>query len=63
MKQFFALVALVALVSCGGSTTTETTKTDSTSVKCDSTKCDSIKCDSTKVDTITTEEALKYTVK
>jgi hypothetical protein len=53
MKQLFVIAALVALASCGGNSTTETTTTtDSTTVNCDSTKCvDSTKCDSIKVDT------------
>jgi len=49
MKQFIAIVALVALASCGGSTTTETPKTDSTVIKTDTTKVvDSTTVDSTK---------------
>jgi len=35
MNKFIAIVALVALASCGGSTTTETTTTDSITVKAD----------------------------
>ena len=40
MKQFIAIVALAALVSCGGSTTTTT---DSTVVKADTIKVDTVK--------------------
>jgi len=43
MKQFIAIVALAALVSCGGSTTTETTTTDSIVVKADTIKVDTVK--------------------
>ena len=42
MKQFIVIVALAALVSCGGSTTTETT-TNSTVVKADTIKVDTVK--------------------
>ena len=49
MKKFIAIVALAALASCGGSTTTETTTNDSTVVKADTTKVvDSIKVDTVK---------------
>jgi len=40
MKKIVALVSILALASCGGSTSTEV-KTDSTSVVTDSTKADS----------------------
>jgi hypothetical protein len=43
MNKFIAIVALVALASCGGSTTTETTTTDSTVVKADTIKVDTVK--------------------
>ena len=45
MKKVIALFAIVALVSCGGGSSTETPTTDSTSVKCDTTSCtkDSVK--------------------
>jgi len=42
MKQFISIIALAALVSCGGSTTTETT-TNSTVVKADTIKVDTVK--------------------
>ena len=45
MKQFIAIVAIVALASCGGSSTTEAPKTDSTTVKKDSVKVESPKKD------------------
>ncbi len=52
MKKVIALFAIVALASCGGGNSTETTSTDSTSVTCDTMSCakDSVKTtDSTHV--------------
>jgi len=57
MKKVLAVLSIVALASCGGGTTTETStcdtcvvKTDTTVVKTDSTKTDStvVSVDSTK---------------
>jgi hypothetical protein len=47
MKQIVALLAIVALASCGNGTSTETTSTDSSAVAVDST---SVTVDSAKVE-------------
>lgn len=58
MKKVLAVLSIVALASCGGGTSTESTTTDSTSVKVDSTvtKTDSTKVDSTVVSVDSTKK-------
>lgn len=53
MKKVLALLSIVALASCGNTTSTDV-KTDSTAVVTDTTLTDSIKVpvDSTKVDSL-----------
>jgi hypothetical protein len=49
MKQIVALLAIVALASCGNGTSTETTSTDSSAVAVDSTMAvDSAKVEAPK---------------
>ena len=53
MKQIVALLAIVALSSCGNGTSTETTSTDSSAVAVDSTMAvdsTSVTVDSAKVE-------------
>jgi uncharacterized lipoprotein YajG len=53
MKQIVALLAIVALASCGNGTSTETTLTDSSAVAVDSTMAvdsTSVSVDSAKVE-------------
>jgi len=43
MKKVFLVLAVVFLVSCGGSSSTKTVSSDSCLVKCDSVKIDTLK--------------------
>lgn len=57
MKKAIAILSIIALASCGGGQSTETTTTDSTKVCTDSTSCDSTKTcvDTTKSKVDTTK--------